>query len=270
MFCIFLCATPLNAEIIYTDSCGNNATYILEDDGTVTISGNGRIGDLKYSESCIFHFYDTIYVKKYVKKVIIEEGITTIGAYAFSGCSSLTSVTIPNSVTYIGYNAFSECTSLTAVYIFDLSAWCKVTYNEYMNPSYDNPLNYAHNLYLNGDLIKDLVIPDSITNIGKYAFYGCSSLTSVTIPNSVTHIGYRAFGGCNNITSINYIGSLEDWFNKKWYPSDISQNYDLLLNGVEQTSITIPNSITNIGACAFDGCSSLTSVTIPNSVTYIA
>ena len=162
--------------------------------------------------------------------VTIPNSVTSIGYSAFSGCSSLTSVTIPSSVTSIGSFAFSGCTGLTAVHISDLAAWCKIKLVDFEG----NPLSYAHNLYVNGELVTDLVIPNSVTSIGVCAFFGCCSLTSVMIPNSVTNIGSSAFCNC---TSLN--------------------------------SVTIPNSVTNIGDFAFAYCSDLTSIDIPNSVTSI-
>ena len=122
-----------------------------------------------------------------------EYSVTSIGERAFYECSGLTSITIPNSVTSIGQYAFESCSGLTAVHITDLSAWCKIEFGYYNS----NPTRYAHHLYLNGEEITNLVIPDDITSIGNYAFYGCSGLTSVTIPNSVTSIGNWAFGKCN-------------------------------------------------------------------------
>ena len=125
--------------------------------------------------------------------VTIGNGVTSIGNSAFYDCTSLTSVTIGKSVTTIEHDAFRDCDSLTRVDITDIEAWCKISFG---NVYFSNPLYYAHNLYLNGELVTDLVIPDSVTSIEAGAFIGCNKLTSVTIPDSVTKIGGRAFEYC--------------------------------------------------------------------------
>ena len=117
---------------------------------------------------------------------------------AFYDCNCLTSVTIPNSVTSIGREAFYDCTGIKEVHISDLAAWCGIDFKDVSS----NPLYYADNLYLNGELVTELVIPDSVNEIKQDAFYDCDCLTSVTIPNSVTSIGDGAFRDCDGLTSI--------------------------------------------------------------------
>ena len=163
---------------------------------------------------------------KGLASVTIPNSVTTIGGSAFSICPNLTSVTIPNSVTSIGEGAFNSCTGLTSIKV------------ESGNTVYDSRndcnaiIEKATNTLIQG--CKTTVIPNSVTTIGKQAFYMHRSLTSVTIPNSVTTIGDHAFQYCEGLTSV-----------------------------------SIPNSVTTIGERAFYECTSLTSVTIGNSVTSI-
>ena len=193
--------------------------------------------------------------------VTIGESVTTIGDYAFLYCSNLTSVTIPDSVTTIGGGAFGGCENLEAVHITNLVSWCNIDFiNPFTDGSVDlsaNPLCYAKNLYLNGELVTDLVIPDGVNEIKLMAFALCESIKSVTIPNSVTTIGEGAFISCSSLTSVT-IGD------------SVTMIGDGAFRGCGSlTSVTIGNGVTTIGACAFYDCTSLTSVTIGDSVTTI-
>ncbi len=196
--------------------------------------------------------------------VTIPNSVTSIGYNAFYYCSGLISVTIPNSVTSIGYNAFYGCSSLTKTnYTGDVASWCAI---EFENDD-ANPIICSENLYINDVEIKDLIIPESVTKIGSYTFYGCSGLTSVTIGNSVTKIGGSAFYDCNGLTSISVAEGNPVFFSKN--NCIIHRENKELVLGCQNSIIPDDGSVTSIGGSAFHGCSSLTSVTIPNSVTSI-
>ena len=184
--------------------------------------------------------------------VTIPDSVTKIGYYAFYNCSSLTSVEIPDSVTSIDFSAFENCSRLTSVYITDIASWCNISFG-----SSSNPLSNGASLYVNNELVTELVIPNTVTGIKSYAFSGYTSLTSVVIPDSVTSIGYEAFAYCSSLTSIEIPDSVT------------SIGYEAFGYCSSLTSVVIPDSVTSIGAFAFRGCSSLTSITIPDSVTSI-
>ena len=138
----------------------------------------------------------------YLTSIDIPNSVTSIENQAFLNCSSLTSVTIPNSVTSIGSSAFSSCSGLKKVIVKDIAAWCGIKFE--VDDS--NPLYYAKHIYSDEDTeITNLIIPNSVTSIGNYAFYNCSGLTSVTIGSGVTSIGNYAFDGVDIPTVISLI-----------------------------------------------------------------
>ncbi len=168
--------------------------------------------------------------------------VTTIGKKAFYECYALTSIVLPDSVTSIGDDAFYWCHNLKDVYYQgNVENWLSIQFAGH----YSNPCYSGANLYFNDVLVTELVIPDSVTSIGDFAFEGCASLTSITIPDSVTSIGDFAFDNCDNLVSITIPDSVT------------SIGYGAFAHCTSLPSITIPDSVTSIGDDAFFGCSSL-------------
>ena len=175
--------------------------------------------------------------------------VTSIGEYALSNCTKLTSVTIPNSVTSIGHTAFYECMGLTSITIpnsvtsignnvfFFCSGLISPVYNAHIFAFLPTTYSGAY------------TIPEGIESIAGGAFTDCTSLTSVTIPNSVTSIGEYVFSNCTGLTSVTIPNSVT------------SISLGTFQYCSKLTSITIPSSVTSIGNYAFSGCSGLTSIT---------
>ena len=238
-------------------TCGTNVNWVMTGDGTLTISGKGRISNYDYNNSAPWEKCSA-----YIKCVVIKPGVRGIGDYAFHDCSSLTSVTIPNSVTIIGSSAFYGCSSLTSVTIpnsvtsIGQSAfWSCSSLTDVTIPNSVTSIEIC--TFSSCTSLTHVTIPNSVTSIGVLAFEYCKSLTSVTIPNSVTSIGVLAFKGCTSLKSVTIPNSVT------------SIEYYAFEDCSSLTRVTIPNSVTSIGSWAFSGCSALTSVTIPNSVTGI-
>ena len=203
----------------------------------------------------------------------IPNSVTTIRGSAFCNCLSLTSITIPESVTSIEIAAFSGCSSLTNITIPDLVASigdhafynCLTSITVSENNKYFSSLNgVLFNkdkteliTYPIGNERTEYTIPDSVTSIGNFAFYNCSSLTSITIPDSVASIGNSAFYNCSSLTNIKLPDVIDI------ISGNTFRDCSSLLN------IIIPDSVTSIKECAFYNCSNLTSITIPDSVASI-
>ena len=277
---------PQEQSVGATSGTTGDCTWTLDNNGTLTISGNGAMGDYssQYSSSTYIYITTAPWGAN-IKTVVIEGGVTSIGGSAFYGCKLLTSVTIGNSVTSIGENAFRDCTGLTSVTIGN-----SVT-------------SIGSDAFRHCTGLTSVTIPDGVTSIGGDAFYECTGLTSVTIPNSVTSIGGYAFWYCTGLTSVTIpdsasigVGAFDGttWYNNQpdglvyagkfayTYKGTMPENTSITLqdgtkgiadcafyNSKSLTSVTIPDSVTSIGDYAFRDCTGLTSVTIGNSVTSI-
>ncbi len=252
-YCRALTEINFNATAMKSLSNNNEVFYRAGEYGsgiTVTIGAN-------VTEIPAYLFYPDSYSSSSflpkITKVIFEEGCE---------CKS------------IGASVFVNCSSLTGVYITDIAFWCSIDFKD----SSSNPLQRNGNLYLNNQLVTDLVIPEGVTEIKNYTFYSCHNLTSISLPNSVTAIGRNAFTNCNNVTSIaipNNVSTIgKNAFSSCSSITTITFDNDSQLTTIGDyafsycsnlTSIIIPKSVVSIGMGAFNACSSLTSVTFENT-----
>ncbi len=201
--------------------------------------------------------------------VVIPEGVTSIGASAFQGCSSLTALTIPAAVLSIGDQAFASCYALTGFIVDEgNSAYCSVDGNLYSNDG-SVLIQYAV-----GSTQASFVIPNAVTELKAYAFEGCTALTTITIPNTVTVIGKYAFEGCVNLenatVSLNSVKHLPKNNLKVLTLTEGPAVEESMFAGYAKlSSVTLPNTVTAIGASAFLNCVSLTDVNVPDGVSAI-
>ncbi len=239
IFCLLLCLTLLAvllpgvfslsteaAEIVNSGTCGENLTWTLDDEGTLIISGTGEMKDYEDDDCNIFpRPWGTD-----IKKAVIQEGVTSIGASAFYKCSKLTSVTLPDSLTKINFNAFLRCSKLTDITLPD------------------SLTSIGYSAFSACTSLTKIILPEGLTSTGGAAFSGCKSLTNVTLPDSLTTINHLEFYNCSSLTSIILPDSLTEI--DLWAFEKCSS----------LTSITFPAGLTKIGMEAFYRCTSLREV----------
>lgn len=203
----------------------------------------------------------------YLESAVISNSTISIGSNAFYNCTRLTNVYIPPSVQSIGTYAFNGCTALTQVYIDDLSAWITTNFAS----SFSNPLYYGANLYLHGELLESLVIPQNVSEIPAFSFINCTSLEEVHIHPGVQQVGNSAFSGCSGLQGV-YITDVSAWCGITFAgplsnPLYYAQN--LYVNGVLETQLAIALYDAPIKAYAFYGCTSIEQVSVSGSTTGI-
>lgn len=251
---LFITDRTYATEIIDSGTCGDNLIWELDDEGLLTISGTGDMYDYVNTNGP----WDS----PRIKKVIISEGITSIGYSAFKGCDSLGSIELPDGLTNIAFGAFENCSSLSSIVI-------------------PESVRVVHgNTFKGCSSLERIVLPDSLTKIDGAAFWGCSSLTSINIPDGVSTIGIYAFRECSSLTNITipkrvtkiscgifmYCRNLKNLS----LPEGVNIIEEFAFKYCDNlTSFTIPSGVTIINTETFNNCSSLENISIPDSVSYI-
>lgn len=240
-----------------TGTCGTNLTWYLINNEKLVISGNGAMTDYdSYSNYVPWYGYASS-----IRKIVIEDGVTRIGQYAFYNCYNLMELKMPVSA-YCNYNAFYNCDSIQNITLtkgngqaVDYS-WSSHSYTPWKN-----------------NAVTEIIITDGVTRIGDYYFYNCKNVKKITIPDSVIEIGVEAFSD-SNIIDIYFGGSISEWLDIDFSSNGSNPMYSatgtLYVNGsVVSGDIVIPDGIVKFNCYAFYGLREVESVTIPESVTCI-
>lgn len=269
-------ALAADADIVDSGTCGaegdgSNLKWTLDSEGTLTISGSGKMADygidgserspwrglvenIKTVKICdgVTSIGDLAFFDhRLITSVTIPEGVTRIGKQAFAECWKLARINIPSSVTNIGEYAFDSADRQTELYvdIADIDAWCRIRFED----ACANPAHRAEQILLNGSPITSVTIPEDVTAL-EYTFCGFDDLESVTLHDKLTRIGTSAFDVCIGLESIDI-------------PSSVTSIGERAFASCSNLpGIAIPNGVTSISWRAFSGCIKLASVTIPDSV----
>ena len=245
--------------------CAHAWEWSIDEAGTLEISGSGPVEDFGSASEAPWY-------GKTVKQVIVHEGITEIGSYAFRNCTRMTAATLPDSLKSLGVSAFEgcsalktltigtglqtieeyafqDCTALTGVYITDVNAWCSIELAAYNS----SPMYYAKALYVDGQPLSGrLEISAGVTMISKYAFYGCEGITELYLPESVRRIDSDAFTYCSGLTYADLGGATQI--------GSAAFSYCAALKNVSA------NSAESLGDYAFAYCSKLETAVLPNTL----
>ena len=231
-----LTAPVLAAGTTASGQCGDDLTWVLDSEGTLTISGTGDMWDY----GGVWGGYSTApWFGENVTSVVIEDGVTNVGDFAFYGCRELQSVSLPKSVTAIQYAAFSYCRSLQSITL----------------PS--NLQTIGECAFSRCENLKTVNLPDSVTEIQYYAFGRCTSLASINMPAALSSLGEDSFYGCGSLDAISLPNGITS------VPSSVFAYCDNL------QSVTLPENLQTVGKCAFSHCTSLKTIILPDSVTDI-
>lgn len=251
-------------------------------DRTTSTTIEGTVKQTHSSDDTTYYYY----IPSTLKEVVITDA-RSIAKGAFRNCSNITNISLNSEITNFGSQAFDNCTGLKRVDISNLNSWLNASFVD----GASNPLTYAHNLYVNNELLKALIVDPEITSIGVYALSGCTPLESVTFVegSKLTNIGYGAFKDCTNIDIVN-APSLDFWLSLSFgtedyvfdtvlgnfnlsdlfsssieivsgdYSNPTQYSHSLYINGKLIDSVFIPKELKKVSPYAFINCESINSV----------
>ena len=293
---LFLPTEAKAAEVLNSGTCGADLTWTLTDDGVLTISGTGSMRNYTTSDPTGAPApwgNDTRIIS-----IVIEEGVTTIGDYAFSNCLALEEVSIPNSVKSIGKYAFQRCSSLTGIELPDdltaipdglllncgritrlaipdtVTSIGNEAFNECINlvdfTIPDSVTSIGDYAFANCKYLDNVVIPDSVKTIGEHAFFYCSSLKSITFGSGLESVGANCFRNINHLTAV-YVNDIADWCKINFgFPfANPIGTATLYVAGQPLTELNVPEGVQRIGDHSFHGYTPLKRVTMPDTVTEV-
>ena len=286
----FICMAALVIILMALPVCAHGLEWTLDEMGTLELTGSGPVEDFGSAA-------ETPWYGRTINQVIIHEGITELGDYAFRSCTKITAVILPNSLVRVGVSAFEgcsklktvtfgtglrtveqyaflDCSALEGVYITDVDAWCQGDFSDYSS----SPMYYARALYVDGKpLSGTLRLSPGVTKIPKYAFYGCASLTSLYLPDTVTVIGSDAFTYCTGLTyadlgtGVTQIGSAAFSYCTALAQVEMGHSVTVLgdyafYNCSALKTVELSNGLKQLGQRAFYGCTSLKNIALPEGL----
>ncbi len=278
--CLLLSSLPVSAVAPATSgTCGENLTWALDAEGTLTISGKGEMEN--YSGFDRTPWFD---VHEKIRSIVVEEGSLSIGNHAFNSCSLAKTATLPSTLERIGASAFAFCSGLTAlavpesVTVIGESAFRNCGFTEFKFPSkatrieadtffgctslkqitlHPDITSIGHASFILCESLQEITLPEKLESLDEYSFSDCSSLTSIVIPSGVSEIPFGCFRNCSNLQRV-------------VLPDGITAIEGIAFTHCNAlTEINLPDALTTIGEEAFFDCSGLPEIAIPSKVSRI-
>ncbi len=229
-------------DVYDSGTCGDSLNWLLDADGILTISGTGPMADYSQRKaddgSTWVSTAPWAAHTAHIRRIVLEEGVTSVGNSSFMGCTEMTDITLPASVTKLGRCAFEDCASLTSI-----------TLPESLT-------TISNSLFEGCTSLTGVTLPTGVTSIEFSAFEGCASLTEMTIPAGVTSIGFSAFSGCTSLTEI-------------VIPDSVTELGGAFSGCTSLASVRLPSGLTTLGSYMFSRCPALTAVDLPEGITAI-